>query len=115
MERPAIERRRAPRAQAEFAIHLAERGEKRPAALQDLSTGGLRCHHGEAIREMTLVEIGLTLPEQTEVHTVRGAVVRCAKLRGQNPPTYEIAIFFTEVSPACRAAIARYVAEGAPA
>jgi hypothetical protein len=115
MERPAIERRRAPRAEAEFAIHLAERGEQRPAQLKDLSTGGLRCHHGEALREMTLVEIGMQLPGGSKVHQVRGAVVRCAKLRGLNPPTYEIAVFFTEVPPECRSAIADYVASQVPA
>lgn len=115
MERPAIERRRAPRAEAEFAIQLTERGEQRPAQLKDLSTSGLRCHHGEPIREMTLVEIAVQLPGQREPHPVRGAVVRCVKVRGVSPPTYEIAVFFTELTPDCRAAIAEYVGARVPA
>ena len=109
MTRPAAERRKAPRAKAEFQIRLGERAATKEARIQDLSTSGLCCHFGDAIREMTLVEIGMQLPGDDTLHALRGAVVRCQKLRGQNPPTYEIAVFFTELPPACRQAIGEFV------
>ena len=58
---------------------------------------------------MTLVRIGLEIPGVDGAHDVQGAVVRCAKLRGQNPPTYEVAVYFTDVEPATRTAIDRFV------
>ena len=114
MTQPAMERRKAPRAQADFAIHIGERGVTRQAALKDLSTSGLRCQFGEPIREMTLVEIGMQLPSDATLHAVRGAVVRCEKVRGVNPPTYEIAVFFTELPAACRTAIGSFVTNRTP-
>ena len=59
--------------------------------------------------EMTLVGIALDLPGVTEQVHVKGVVVRCDKLRGINPPTYEIGIFFTEMSDATRANLAQFV------
>lgn len=115
MTRPGIERRRAARAKADFSIRFAERDASREAAtreatLKDLSTNGLCCHYGEALREMTLVRIALEIPGEPQVHDVQGAVVRCAKLRDVTPPAYEVAVYFTETSAACRAALARFVA-----
>lgn len=110
MTRPGIERRRAARAKADFSIQLTERDGMREATLKDLSTSGLCCHFGESLREMTLVRIALLVPGNQATHDVQGAVVRCAKLPDVSPPTYEVAVFFTEVSPACRAELGRYVA-----
>jgi hypothetical protein len=105
-----IERRRAPRARADFSIQVADRGSSRPAQVKDLSTNGLCCYHGDAINEMTLVGVQLEIPgDDCGPHDVQGAVVRCDKLRGQNPPTYEIAVYFTEITPQARRAIAGYV------
>lgn len=125
MTRPAMERRRAPRAKAEFAIQLGDvkptgarersTDQLQPAQLKDLSTGGLCCLLGEALREMTLVELSMQLPGDATPHRVQGAVVRCAKVRGTTPPTYEAAIFFTDVSADCRAAISSFVATQVPA
>ncbi len=109
MTRPGIERRRAARAKAEFSIRLAERDTMREAKLKDLSTNGLCCHYGEPLREMTLVRIAVQFPGQPETHQVQGAVVRCVKLRDVSPPTYEIAVFFTELPQACRVALAEFV------
>lgn len=109
MTRPGIERRKAARAHADFAIRLAERGELRGARIKDLSTSGLCCLYPEALREMTLVRIALELPGDSTAHEVQGAVVRCAKLRDYSAPTYEVAVFFTQMSPEARRAIDTYV------
>ena len=104
-----FERRRAPRAVADFAIRVADRGESRPATVKDLSTHGLCCFHPEPIGEMTLVGMQLEIPGDGGPHEVQGAVVRCEKCRGQTPPTYEVAVYFTEIRPETRRAIAGYV------
>jgi hypothetical protein len=104
----SIERRKAPRAPADFSIRLADRGEAREARVKDLSTHGLCCWYPEPVAEMTLVRLDLELPGQG-AHEVQGAVVRCQKVRGQSPPTYEVAVYFTRVPAECRAALAQYV------
>ncbi len=110
MTSKGIERRRAPRAQADFAIRVADRGESRAARVKDLSTNGLCCFHPEPVGEMTLVAMQLQLPGDADrLHEIQGAVVRCEKVRGQNPPTYELAVYFTEIAPDTRRAIGGYV------
>ncbi len=103
------ERRGAPRAAAQLPLRLSPDAEAQPATLKDLSTSGLCCRYGEPVTEMTLMGIQLELPGQEQAHALRGVVVRCEKLRGVNPPTYEIAIYFTEVPAATRQAIGAFV------
>ena len=104
-----LERRGAPRASVSLPIQLSPRGEAEPATLTNLSTTGLGCHFGEAMSEMTLVGIDLDLPGAAEPARVQGAVVRCDKIRGLNPPTYDIGIFFTDMSDATRAALGTFL------
>jgi hypothetical protein len=104
-----VERRSVPRAKADFAIHLSDGDEKTEARIKDLSTRGLSCTFPEPIGEMTLVAISLELPGAPQAYDIQGAVVRCEKLRGRKPPTYEIGIYFTTIEPEGRRAIAGYV------
>jgi hypothetical protein len=104
-----VERRRAPRAEVSLPIQLSPRGEAQPGTLVNLSTSGLGCRFSESISEMTLVGIDLDLPGARVRTTVQGAVIRCDKVRGVNPPTYDIGIFFTEMSDATRAAIQGFI------
>lgn len=110
MARPDLERRRAPRATVSIPLHLSPRGDAQPATLVNLSASGLCCQFNEAVTEMTLVGIGIELPGQDAVAEVKGAVVRCDKVRGLNPPTYEIGIFFTDMSDSTRKTIQEFVA-----
>ena len=103
------ERRRAPRADAAFPVELTFRGATLDAQLKDLSENGLACSYPTAIDEMTQVGLALRLPDSDAVHPIQGAVVRCAKRRGVTPPSYEIAIFFTDVTVEGRAAIRDFV------
>lgn len=116
------ERRRAQRAPADFSIHIGQSPKagvtdtaKAPAKLRDLSISGLCCYHPEPLNEMTLVHMSLSLPGDARSHEVDGAVVRCAKLRGQSPPTYEVAVYFTEMAPETRAALGAFVVAHAAA
>ncbi|GDY02628.1 hypothetical protein LBMAG49_19570 [Planctomycetota bacterium] len=108
------ERRRAPRARAEFQIHLNPKEGAQPATLKDLSIIGLCCSTAHKMAELALVGIDLQLPGQSGNHSVKGAVVRCDPEQGK-PGKYEVAVFFTEISPASKAAVAAYVASAAPA
>ena len=120
--KPARERRRDPRALADFSIQIGQSPkagvpgtERSPARLRDLSISGLCCFHPAPMTEMTLVHLTLRLPGDDRDHEVDGAVVRCAKLRGQTPPTYEVAVYFTEMTPETRAAIGSFVVANAAA
>ena len=103
------ERRRAPRARAQFPIRISDRGESREATVKDLSGNGLCCSYPEPVNEMTLVGIKLQLPDDERIHRLQGAVVRCDKRRGESPPCYEIAVYFTEIEPGTRIALQNYV------
>lgn len=111
MSELGIERRKCPRMDVDIPIRLSPREGAQPARLVNISTSGICCTCGEAIREMTLVGISLELPGQPGSAEVKGAVVRCAKLRDQTPATYELGIFFTEMDPDSRQAIAGFVGE----
>lgn len=105
---PQSERRRAVRALANFPVRLTNEPGAEPALLRDISEIGLACTAPKAIPEMTLVGLDFALPGATELHKVRGAVVRCeplARTRGQ----YDVAIYFTEISAVTRAALRNYV------
>lgn len=81
-----------------------------PAVLRDLSELGLACTAPQAIEEMTKVGIDFALPGQTERHHVEGAVVRCEPLgRDAKKPQWDVAVYFTAVAPATRAALRGYV------
>lgn len=113
MSRAHSERRRAPRAQADFPIQIGGAA-ARPARLKDISEIGLCCHCGERIDEMTLLAIDLQLPGARAHHLVKGAVVRCEPLR-QQQGSYELAVYFTEIAPQTKAALQQLVAAGKPA
>lgn len=76
--------------------------------LRDISEIGLACHAPSAIPEMTLVGLDFSLPGASDVHHVRGAVVRCEPLRGE-PRRFDVAVYFTEMTPVTRAALRNYV------
>ena len=111
------ERRNAPRADARFPIRLSVDNHApdagagfQDAELKDISTNGLACrYHGEAMSEMTLMAVNLELPGSDAAHRIEGVVVRCEKVRGISPPTYEVAIYFTEIGATAREAIRTFV------
>lgn len=114
MSTPGRERRRAPRALADFPIQLTPGNGASPARLKDLSTIGLCCTSPTEVAEFTKLGIDLQLPGQSRRHTLQGAVVRCDPSRSDKGQ-YEIAVYFTEVGPATKTAIADFVSVSAPA
>jgi hypothetical protein len=108
MPSPQSERRRAARALADFPVRLANQPDQEPALLRDISEIGLACVAPAPIPEMTRVALDFALPGSTELHKIQGAVVRCEPLP-KSKGKYDLAIFFTELSPVTRAALQHYV------
>jgi hypothetical protein len=59
---------------------------------------------------MTMVRIDVKFPDVAETHRIDGVVVRCEKHRGQTPPSYDIAVYFAEMSEAARSSVEAFVA-----
>jgi hypothetical protein len=116
---PQSERRRAARALGSFPIRLSPEAKDAPAILRDISEIGLACVAPKPMPEMTLVALNFSLPGASEVHHVRGAVVRCEPLsKAEQPkgdPKWDIAIYFTEMKPTTKAALKNYVGKAKPA
>ncbi len=95
-------------------MQLSSSGRAEPALLRDISENGLACTSPQAIPEMTLVGLDFTLPGATEKHQVKGAVVRCEPLKKQadGARRWDLAVYFTEITPVTRAALKNYVAKG---
>ena len=103
---PQSERRRAPRAAAQFPVNLSSDALAEPALLRDISEIGLACEAPAPIEEMTLVGIDFALPGQTERHHITGAVVRCEPIAERDgKPQWDIAVYFTEIQPSSKATL----------
>jgi hypothetical protein len=111
---PQSERRRAARALANFPVRLNPETNTESALLRDISEIGLACVAPYKLAEMTLVALDFSLPGSVEKHHCKGAVVRCAPLAKQKGK-YDLAIYFTEITPVTRAALKYYVGKGKPA
>lgn len=91
---------------------LSTKPEAEPAQLRDISEIGLACVATHEIPEMTLVGLDFALPGASERHSVRGAVVRCEPMgKGAKNREWDVAVYFTEVTPVTRAALKNYIAK----
>ena len=109
------DRRRWPRARAEWPITLALPDGTFEARLRDVSGSGLCFFLDRPIPEMTVLQIRLGLPDDDGgEHEIRaaGAVVRCEKV-SPAMEHYEVALFLHEISPADRETLATFVTSGA--
>jgi len=110
---PQSDRRRSPRAAASFPVNLSSDTLAEPGSLRDISEIGMACDAPAPIDEMTLVGIDFALPGQSERHHVTGAVVRCDRVEAkQGKPMWDIAIYFTEITPITKASLRNYVSKG---
>src|SRR5262245_14112351 len=105
------ERRKKPRALADFTADVGADGKVHHVQLRDLSETGLRgsCAVRLALRAEVTVE--LSLPGAVTRHRIAGRIARCtAPERGGAP--FTLAVHFVEISPVARAAIAGFAARG---
>ena len=110
------DRRRHPRATADWPLELQLGAVKVPARLRDVSRSGICFFLERAIPEMTVLGLDVALPEEAGSDGVaraasaprriraRGVVVRCEKLSAALEH-YEVAVFFHQIDKADAAAI----------
>ena len=104
------ERRRHPRAEADWTVEVALEDGVHRARLRDVSRIGMCFHLERPIPMMTVLRVGLDLPVDHGVRRVTGsgAVVRCQRVS----PTldhYEVAIFLHEMGEDDRNALDAHV------
>ena len=102
------ERRGARRVDAAFPLRLSPTDAAQPARLKNISQSGLCCEFSTPVEEMTMMGIAIDLPGAGPTE-LRGAVVRCDPVEAAAEPTYEVAIYFTDVPAAARAVIRDWV------
>ncbi len=107
------ERRRHPRATAEWPVQLALKEGLFEARLRDVSSSGLCFFLDRRIPEMTVLGLEFELPGSDGATRVacRGAVVRCEPISPQLDH-FEIAVFLHEIADDARVAIGLFVDQG---
>jgi len=108
----ATERRRAPRVAERVAVTMTDAGAQLTAETKNLSASGAYCTLNQFLAPMTKLQLRFELPGGVRHRTIRcsGVVVRVEPViatadRGH----YHVAIFFTDLAPRDREAIARFV------
>lgn len=110
------ERRRHPRVQGAFDLTLQGPESSERVRVKDISASGICCYTEKPMSEMSVVQLDLMLPhgEQTQSACCKGAVVRCEPATDAKHPTYEVAIFFTELGDEARELLTGYVSSQIP-
>jgi hypothetical protein len=110
-DRPASERRRWTRADADLAVTVNLAGGRSEARLRDISRAGVCFFLDRPIPLMTVLELSVSLPIKGGLRRVggHGAVVRCEKI-AKAVEHYEVAVFLHEMAEADRRAIEEFVA-----
>ncbi len=104
------DRRRHPRAPADWPLQLALSDGQHTARVRDVSRAGVSFYLDRAIPMMTLLGVELDLPTEDGKRTIRGngAVVRCERL-SELVDHYEVAVFLHDMLQDDRDAIDAYV------
>ncbi len=105
------ERRRFPRARAEWSARLAVDERFAEVQLRDVSAAGVCFFSDQPIPEMTLLGVHIDVPDQAGTPRsvdARGAVVRCEPI-SPHLEHYEVAVFLNDIKSDDRQAIADYV------
>ena len=117
------ERRRFPRTAAQIPIRLiqAPADGEYEAQSRDLSGSGVSCEVPQFLPLMAKLRLTLLLPSANHGRlpqriVCEGAVVRVEPLRPapESQARFRVAIFFTDIAPADRQRIVRYVAHHLP-
>lgn len=101
------ERRRAPRASADFPIQIGSDGTS--GRVKNVSESGLACLTPRPLDEMTQVRLRMQLPGEETEHTVDGAIVWCSERAEESPPMFEVGVFFTAIEDDTRQALRSFV------
>lgn len=111
---PPTERRRRPRALAEFVVTLRRAAGDLATTAKDVSELGIAVRSKTRLAMREPLELEIALPDAGVLPTVRGHVIRCLPVDPTGREHY-VAISFTDVPPKARAAIHMFVKSGRPA
>ena len=105
------DRRRWPRAKADWPVQLSMDGGRFEARVRDVSRAGVCFFLDRPVKLMTILSVELDLPMEDGVRHVRGqgAVVRCEKI-SDRLDHYEIALFLSDLAEPDRDAVESFVA-----
>lgn len=106
------ERRAAPRVAERLRFAFSHEGEVTEAESKNLSVSGAYCTTTRFIPPMTKLQVQFELPSGSRKATVRctGVVVRAEPIvSSPQRAGYHLAIFFSDISPRDRNAIAQFV------
>lgn len=108
--RPASERRRWTRADADLPITIALSDGRSQARVRDISRAGVCFFLDRPIPLMTVLELSMDLRVKDGVRKIRGAgaVVRCEKI-ARAVDHYEVAVFLHDLAETDRQCIEDYV------
>jgi len=107
--RKVPERRRTPRARADWPISLSLPDGRFEARVRDVSGSGVCFFLDRPVPAMTVLSIDLELPVEGGLRylTARGVVVRCERI-SERLDHYEIAVFLNEIAEPDRAALVAF-------
>ena len=107
------ERRRSPRIAEQLPLALTAPEGPLEAKTKNLSASGTYCALNRFIAPMTKLALQLNLPQSRRHRTIRcsGVVVRVEAMprRSSQSPSYDTAIFFTNIAERDRTAINRFI------
>jgi len=103
------ERRRMPRARADWPVSLALPDGRLEARVRDVSGSGVCFFLDRPLPVMTVLAIDLELPVEDGLRTLkaRGVVVRCERI-SERLDHFEIAVFLNEIAEPDRAALVAF-------
>jgi hypothetical protein len=108
---PPSDRRRWPRARADWPLQLSLPDGRFEARVRDVSRAGVCFFLDRPVSLMTVLSVELDLPVEGGVRHVsgQGAVVRCEKI-SDRLDHYEIALFLSDLAEPDRDAVESFVA-----
>lgn len=105
--KPVLDRRRAVRVDTEFPFRIAHRSYETEAVTVNISTSGVYFCVDKDIPMMTKLDLGISLPKSKKIIRAKGIVVR--KEKNENAGGYSIAATFSEIKPADRKALEKFI------
>ena len=102
-----VERRKTPRAKADFRVEIAYQNSRIIADTTNISASGIYCQIDHSIPLFREIGISIKVPGIAETIECSGAIVRCEKVPGNE--RYNLAIFFEDLSIENKSRLSGYV------
>ncbi len=107
--KPIRERRRATRIDERLPFKIGHRGYAIQAFTQNISTSGVMCLVEEDIPMMTQLEVALSLPGASRAQKIRMKGVLVRKEKDPGTGHFLVAVFFSDIQPADRKKLEKFI------